>query len=87
MKNLIKRVQSGEITRAEFCHRLAKKQGFNDIVKGYADQFGNYIRYRGITANVIDGVIVWYRGEKKQTARSIKEMKIKMDYSEMGVMF
>lgn len=80
--NLITKRRNGEITRQQFCHAWAQLQGFDDTVKGYGNKHGIFITYRGRTARITNGLLVW--GENKtHTAKTIKELKIKIDYYEL----
>ena len=75
---------AGKISRQTFCDRLAKKQSFKNEVKARADGNGNYVTYRGRTAQLVAGALTW--DEKSgaiKTAHSIKEMKVKIDIAEL----
>lgn len=82
--NLIKAYKNYEITRAEFCRKYAAMQGFNDEVKGYATQSGTYATYRGRTAKIEGNFLVWQESNGQQhSARTFKELKIKIDILEI----
>ena len=78
---LITNYRAGNITRQQFCHEWAKLQGFDDTVKGYGNKHGTFITYRGRTARITNGLLVW--GEN--TAKTIHEMKNKIDIYAQGV--
>ena len=77
---LIKNYSAGEITRQQFCHAWAQLQGFDDTVKGYGNKHGTFITYRGRTARITNGLLVW--GEN--TAKTIHDMKTKIDIYAQG---
>ena len=77
---LVKVFRAGEITRQQFCHAWAKLQGFDDTVKGYGNKHGTFITYRGRTARITNGLLVW--GEN--TAKTIHDMKTKIDIYAQG---
>ena len=79
--NLITKRRKGEITRQQFCHEWAKLQCFDDTVKGYGNKHGTFITYRGRTARITNGLVVW--GEN--TAKSIHDMKTKSEMYAQGV--
>lgn len=83
--NLVKAYKAHEISRAEFCRRYAAMQGFSDEVKGYATQSGTYVTYRGRTAKIEGNFLVWQENGQQYTARSFKELKIKIDILEIKV--
>lgn len=83
--NLIKKRRNGEITRQQFCHAWAQLQGFDDTVKGYGNKHGTFITYRGRTARITNGLLFWVENHKTHTAKSIQEMKTKIDIYEQGV--
>jgi hypothetical protein len=80
--NLVKAYKAHEISRAELCRRYAALQGFDNTVKGYGNKHGTFITYRGRTARITNGLLVWGENHKTHTAKTIKEMKIKVDYYE-----
>ena len=90
--NLITNYRAGKINRQQFCHEWAKLQGFDDTVKGYGNKHGTFITYRGRTAKIANRLLVWNETHtihtKKQiyahTAKSIREMKIKIDIYAQG---
>ena len=77
---LVKVFRAGEITRQQFCHAWAQLQGFDDTVKGYGNKHGTFITYRGRTARITNGLLVW--GEN--TAKTIHDMKTKIDIYAQG---
>lgn len=81
-RNIITSYRGGKITRQQFCHAWAQLQGFDDTVKGYGNNHGTFITYRGRTARITNGLLVWDDNRKTHTAKTIKEMKIKVDYYE-----
>jgi hypothetical protein len=80
--DLVKAYKAHEITRHQFCHAWAQLQGFDDTVKGYANNSGIFITYRGRTARITNGLLVWSENQKIHKAKTIKEIKIKVDYYE-----
>lgn len=76
---LVKAYRAGEIDRLQFCHAWAEQQGFDDTVKGYADKYGVCLTYRGRTAQIINGLLVWGEAHEVHTATTIKNMKNKID--------
>ena len=80
--NLVRAYKAREISRTEFCRRYAALQGFDDTVKGYGNKRGIFITYRGRTARITNGLLVWGENQKTHTAKTIKELKIKVDYYE-----
>ena len=83
-KSIITKKLNGEITRQQFCHEWAKLQGFDDTVKGYGYNQEQFITYRGRTARITNGLLVWGENHKTHTAKSIREMKIKIDIYAQG---
>lgn len=81
-KELIQAYRSGQISRIEFCHRWAQSQGFDDTVKGYGNKYGTFITYRGRTARIQNGALVWSENHNTHSARAIPEMKTKIDLIE-----
>ena len=82
---LVKAFRAGEITRQQFCHAWAQLQGFDDTVKGYGNKHGTFLTYRGRTAKITNGLLVWVENHKTYTAKTIHEMKTKIDIYEQGV--
>lgn len=81
-RNISTSYRAGKITRQQFCHAWAQLQGFDDTVKGYGNKHGTFITYRGRTARITNGFLVWGEAKKIHTAKTIKELKIKIDYYE-----
>lgn len=77
--NLITKRRKGEITRQQFCHAWAQLQGFDDTVKGYGNKQGTFITYRGRTARITNGLLFWCENHKTHTAKTIRDMKTKID--------
>ena len=75
---LINNYRAGKISRQQFCHEWAKLQGFDDTVKGYGNKHGTFITYRGRTARITNGLLCW----ENKTAKTIREMKNKIDYAQ-----
>ena len=78
--NLITNYRAGKINHQQFCHAWAQLQGFDDTVKGYGNKHGTFITYRGRTARITNGLLVW--GENM--AKTIREMKNKIDIYAQG---
>ena len=83
--NLITNYRAGKINHQQFCHAWAQLQGFDDTVKGYGNKHGTFITYRGRTARIANGLLVWVENQKTHTAKTIHEMKIKIDIYAQGV--
>ena len=83
--NLITNYRAGKINHQQFCHAWAQLQGFDDTVKGYGNKHGTFITYRGRTARITNGLLVWVENQKTHTAKTIHEMKIKIDIYAQGV--
>ena len=81
--NLVRAYKAREISRAEFCRRYAALQGYNDTVKGYGNDAGIFLEYRNRRAKINGDVIVWQENGQQYTARSFKELKIKIDILEI----
>lgn len=79
---LLAAYRDGNIDRQQFCHAWAQLQGFDDTVKGYGNKHGTFIKYRGRTARITNGLLVWGEKQKIHKAKTIKELKIKVDYYE-----
>ena len=82
--NLIKKRRNGEITRQQFCHAWAQLQGFDDTVKGYGNKHGIFMQYRRRTAKITNCLLTWVENRKTHTAKSIREMKNKIDIYAQG---
>ena len=78
-KAIITKRRNGEITRQQFCHAWAQLQGFDDTVKGYGNKHGTFITYRGRTAKIINCLLTWVENHKTHTAKTIRDMKTKID--------
>ena len=84
-KAIITKRRNGEITRQQFCHAWAQLQGFDDTVKGHGNKYGTFITYRGRTARITNDLLVWVENRKTYTAKTIHEMKTKIDIYAQGV--
>ena len=82
-KKLFESFKKNEITRADFCKKLAAMQGFNNDVKGIADNSGVFLQYRGREINMTNNLLIWRERGRLFCAESIKEMKIKIDTIEL----
>ena len=82
--NLITNYRAGKINHQQFCHAWAQLQGFDDTVKGYGNKHGTFITYRGRTAKITNGILVWVENRKTYTAKTIREMKNKIDIYAQG---
>ena len=82
-KAIITKRRNGEITRQQFCHAWAQLQGFDDTVKGYGNKHGTFITYRGRTARITNDLLVWVENTR-HTAKSIRDMKTKIDIYAQG---
>lgn len=80
--NLVKAYKAHENSRIEFCRRYAALQGFDNTVKGFGNNHGIFITYRGRIATITNGLLIWCENKKIHKAKTIKEMKIKVDYYE-----
>ena len=80
---IITNYRAGKISRQQFCHEWAKLQGFCDTVKGYGNDAGIFLEYRNRHAKINGDVIVWQENGQQYTARSFKELKIKIDILEI----
>ena len=82
--NLITNYRAGKINHQQFCHAWAELQGFDDTVKGYGNKHGTFITYRGRTARITNDLLVWFENTR-HTAKSIRDMKTKIDIYAQGV--
>ena len=72
--------RAGKISRQQFQQRFSdwqKSHGINFDCKGYADKSGVYMTYRGIKAEIRNGLLCW----KNNTAKTVFEFKRKVDFS------
>ena len=83
--NLITNYRAGKINRQQFCHAWAQLQGFDDTVKCYGNKQGIVIKYRGRTAKIINCLLTWVENNKTHTAKTIHDMKTKIDIYDQGV--
>ena len=83
--NLITKKRNGELSRQQFCHAWAKLQGYNDAVKGFGNKHGTYLLYRGRSIQLINEHFTWRESEEVYSAKTVRELKIKIDCYEKGV--
>ena len=83
--NLITNYRAGKINHQQFCHAWAQLQGFDDTVKGYGNNQDQFIIYRGRAAKITNGILGWVENRKTDKAKSIHEMKTKIDTYAQGV--
>lgn len=76
---LINSYSAGKISRETFTRRWAKAQGFNGTIKAYSNGAGTFAEYRGRTARLNKGVLIWQERGREMVAHSFKEYKIKVD--------
>ena len=72
--------RAGKISRPQFIKQFSEWQKANTInfdCKGTADRSGTYITYRGIKAEIKNGVLCW----KNNTAKNIFEFQRQVDYA------
>ena len=72
--------RAGKISRQQFRQRFSdwqKSHGINFDCKGYAYKSGVYMTYRGIKAEIRNGLLCW----KNNTAKTVFEFKRKVDFS------
>lgn len=72
--------RAGKISRPQFIKQFSEWQKANTInfdCKGTADRSGTYLSYRGITAEIKNGVLCW----KNNTAKNIFEFQRQVDYA------
>ena len=72
--------RAGKISRQQFQQRFSdwqKSHGINFDCKGYAYKSGVYMTYRGIKAEIRNGLLCW----KNNTAKTVFEFKRKVDFS------
>ena len=77
---IITNYRAGKISRRQFIKQFSdwqKSRGINYDCKGTADRSGVYITYRGITAEIRNGLLCW----KNKTAKTVFEFKRKVDFS------
>ena len=77
---LVRAYKAGEITRQQFINEFSnwqKSNGINFGCKGTADENGVYITYRGIRAEIRNGLLCW----KNNTAKTVFEFQRKVDFS------
>lgn len=91
---LFKAYSENRITRNDFVQRFSewqKRHGINYGCKGTADKNGVRITYRGVTATIKGGLLVWCNGVKPvgrckkafdwRSAESIFEFKRMVDFA------
>ena len=77
---LITNYRVGKISRQQFTKQFRdwqKSRGINYDCKGTADKNGVYITYRGIRAEIRNGLLCW----KNNTAKTVFEFQRKVDFS------
>ncbi len=77
---LITNYRAGKISRQQFMKQFSDWQktcGINYDCKGTADKNGVYITYRGIRAEIRNGILRFF----SETAQSIFEFRRKVDFS------
>ena len=77
---IITNYRAGKISRQQFQQQFSdwqKSRGLNYDCKGTADKNGVYITYRGIRAEIKNGVLCW----KNNTAKTVFEFQRKVDFS------
>ena len=77
---LVQTFKAGKISRQQFIKQFSdwqKIHGINYDCKGYADKSGVYITYRGIKAEIRNGLLCW----KNSTAKTVYEFQRKVDFS------
>ena len=77
---IITNYRAGKISRQQFQQQFSnwqKSRGLNYDCKGTADRSGVYITYRGIKAEIRNGILCW----KNNTAKTVFEFKRKVDFS------
>ena len=77
---IITNYRAGKISRQQFQQQFSdwqKSHGINFDCKGYADESGVYITYRGIKAAIRHGLLCW----KNKTAKTVFEFQRKVDFS------
>ena len=75
---IITNYRAGKISRQQFTKQFSdwqKSHGLNYDCKGTADRSGVYITYRGIKAEIKNGVLCW----KNNTAKTVFEFQRKVD--------
>ena len=81
---IITNYRAGKISRKQFCQEWAKIKGFDDTVKRYGNKHGIFMQYRGRTAKIINCLLTWVENQKTYTAKTIREMKNKIDIYAQG---
>ena len=79
-KAAIENYRAGKISRREFMAQFSqwqKSQGMSFDTKGTADKNGTYLTYRGITAEITNGILRW----KNNTAKTLFEFERQVDYA------
>ena len=77
---IITNYRAGKITRQEFRQQFSdwqKLHGVNYDCKGTAYRNGMYLTYRGIKAEIRNGLLCW----KNNTAKTVFEFQRKVDFS------
>ena len=77
---LLAAYRDGNIDRQQFItdfRNWQKNHGINFDCKGSADRNGTYLKYRGIKAEIKNGVLCW----KNNTAKNLFEFERQVDYA------
>lgn len=78
---IVKDYRGGKISRREFIALFSQWQRKNNKpsfdCKGTADRFGTYLTYRGITAEITNGILRW----KNNTVKTLFEFERQVDYA------
>ena len=77
---IITNYRAGKISRQQFTKQFSywqKSRGLNYDCKGTADKNGVYITYRGIKAEIRNGLLRW----ENSTAKTVFEFQRKVDFS------
>lgn len=78
--HIITSYRAGKISRQQFIKQFSEWQKANTInfdCKGTADRNGTYLEYRGIKAEIKNGVLCW----KNNTAKTVFEFQRQVDYA------
>ncbi len=78
--HIITSYRAGKISRQQFIKQFSEWQKANTInfdCKGTADRNGTYLEYRGIKAEIKNGVLCW----KNNMAKTVFEFQRQVDYA------
>ena len=79
---IITNYRAGKISRQQFRQQFSdwqKSRGINYDCKGTAYRNGMYLTYRGIKAEIRNGLLCW----KNNTAKTVFEFQRKVDFSKL----